>query len=1237
MKVTRQIKIIMLIVIAIAMVVIVSIASFVLGNNNPEYLIVVEDDGTSNTKSDDYTVIERKITSKNNQEVEIETSVKNNIDKNVEIAVVVDDSWSVVYNANEDAGRVNNIKAQVSNFITGVFSQVGISNTKMSVSTNSSKGTMTTSATAPTISGNASVLASGIDNGMQTFSTTENTRRYMIVFTDATDEAKEKLLEIYNTDNVEVISIIIDLSSNEFINLDGTSVNKKLIAYDSSNTTAIDFSDIYNILKAELKEVTVEDRFNTQALNYFDYEYINTSSTDNVVEPIVENGRTVGIKMTVNGICSQEEENVTYKMKVKSNNASIILETDMCEKTLDIGGEVKTTYEYNEENFSNSTTNSPTIQFIKNFTVTIFAVNEYQKDTRVAGIKFNVTAKDVTTGEVLISNKTYTTNLAGEIEIDGLATLNNIQFIITTTVNVDGYTETPGEQFEIKYDASTKSRKVINNDDINWEPEDTSFNTNIYYPIKVKTFDFEVDLTELDNLSSQLGGVSFKLIQPKLNNKIEMNVLEETTDNTGILHFSPTVMTQSGIYEYVLSQETIHVGYDTSGIGKINITFSNGKITKIETIMNDKMVTSRVNDSKVLVQIGNELKLDEKFQVKLNIVDKDENTPISGMSYELEVTMAGNTITYNTPKSAANGIIELNLAGNKEIKLVIKEKDVNGKYIANSYNEVYVFERKVGLLQPNFKQKPTNDSIDAKIDSENNLVQFDLKYSKKSQKNIVRLNVVDRNETDINIQNVRVDLVKNGTTIPGGRTSSNGLIDIEVPSETQGTYTYIIKLTGIPSAYIVPEEKTFNLTFDENGKIDLSAIKNITDLPILSIEQLDENIETNQNKGALVKVALEINQENAYRFTVRLEDAVNGTPIANAKYNITVTTETADGDLIIRKLTNRTTDGEGLTQTNLILGQKVDIQVQQMYTSMGTNEATQIAYKLEPTLQEIHLKYDGANVTLESEGPHNVAEGYGMCTTIDENEATYVHKNSPMTASDAFLNLHVIKKDIYGGYISGLPLMITSNEEIRTNVNKEPVGLINLKSGLPLNEDPIYQDTDVNGEIDLLRLIQVAGLVQQPQEEQAYEFSVYECEIDAEGKYNKIEESEVRYRIAYKYDDYTSQFDFTNVDIIVGKKKIAQNTEHSSYYTSYGFESRIGLYLYPYGGELGNMSLNLEKYDKNDNKLEGAEYQVNVLRTGKVGNLIYKTKVTDKTEIGGFYVNKGTVIEITEITAPVRL
>ena len=1235
MKITKQVKILRWAIILMAIIAIASVASFVLGSNNPEYLVRVEDDGSSNAKEDEQTIIERKIVSSDNSEVQIRTSLKNNIAKNVEVAIVVDNSWSVFYNANENNTQVNNIKTQVTNFINGVFSNVGTANAKVSVSTNDVKGSMATSASAPTISGTASVLASGIDNGMQTFSTTEGVRRYMVIFTDATDEAKDKLLDLYNTNNVEVTSVIIDLSSNQFVNIDGTSVTKNLIEYDSTDTTAIDFSDIYARLKGELKDVVVEDRFSTKAIKYFDYEYVGTSPSTNVTEPIIENGKIVGVRMTLDSIYAGEEAYIKYNLKVKSDISSLMATTDINGDFVDTSKGLKATYIYDENSIENSTTNSPKVQFIKNFTVTIFAVNEYQTDSKIAGIQFNVTAKDMVTGKTLISNKAYTTNLAGEIEIDGLATLNNIQFTITVTANVDGYTTTPGAQFELEYDASTKGRKVINNEDLVWEAEDAAFNTNIYYPIKVKTFVFEVNLTEVDNLSSQLGGVDFKLIQPKLNNQVEMNVLEGTTDETGVLRFSPTVMTKNGTYEYVLSQESTHLGYEPAGIGKIKVTFTNGKVTKAETIINDKMVASRVNDSKVLVQVGNELKLDEKFEVKLNILDKDDLTPISGMSYELEVVMGGNSITYNTSKSGTDGVISLNLAGNKEIKLVIKEKDVNGKYIANTYDETYIFERKVGVLQPNFIQKSTNSTIDANIDSANNLVEFDLKYAKKSENDIVRVNVVDKDETDINIENIRVDLVKDGVTIPGGRTDANGLVDISIPSEAQGTYTYTLKLTGIPSCYNTPAMKTFNLTFDADGKIDLSSITSITDLPILSVEALDENLETEQNRGALVKAGLEVNQAYSYKFTVKLQDSLNGTPIADAKYNIVIRTETSDGDLIVRKLTNRTTDNEGLTQTNLILGPKVQIEVQQTHTNIGTSGTTLIAYKLDPTLQEINLTYDGTNVSLDSEAPHNATEGLGMGTTIDDKEIIYLHKNDPVTLSDAFLNLHIIKKDVYGGFISGLPLKITSKEASRTNINNEPLGLINLKTGLPLSESPICQDTDINGEVDLLRLIQIAGLIEKPQQEQAYEFTVYECEIDADGNYVEIPESEVTYRIAYKYDEYTSQFDFTNVDIIVGKKKIAENTEHSSYYTSYGFESRVGLFLYPYGGELGNMSLNLEKYDENGNKLEGAEYQVNVLRPGKVGNLVYKTKISDKIEIGGFYVNAGTVIEITELTAPV--
>ena len=1235
----RTKKIMIGIMITIAVVIVASIVSFVFGDNNPEYLVRVEDDGKSNAKENENSTISRWINYRDNTKIEMYTQFKNNISAKIEVAIVVDNSWSVYYNADSDSIQTQNIRTQVTDFSNGIFSNVGTTNAKVSISTNNAKGSMSTEPSVPEISGTSSMLDSGIDNGMQTFSTTDNVRRYMVVFTDATDEVKDKLLELYNNNNIEVTGIIVNLSSNQFINIDGTTVTKELYRYDSTDSTLIDFSNIYSKLKGEMKDVVMEDYFSEKTRGYFDYEFESSSSdvtgVSSTVEPIIQSGKVIGVRTKINSITAEVSMYTRYYLKVRSDISSKIVSYEINGAFIDTSKNLTSTYKYDNVAYKNESTNSPTVQFIKNFTVTIFAVNEYQKDLKIPGIQFNVTAKEMTTGRILISNKAYTTNYAGEIKIDGIATLNNIQFTITPTVEVDGYTTTAGEQFELEYDASTKGRKVIDSDDIEWEAEDAKFNTNIYYPIIVNKFNLEVNLTELDNLDSKLGGVDFKLIQPKLNNQVEMNVLEGTTDDRGVLTFMPTVMTKNGTYEYVLSQESSHLGYDSAGIGKIKIAFANGKVQKVETVINDNMQSRKVTDQKVLVQVGNELKLDEKFQIKLNIIDKDDLTPISGMSYELEVVIGGNSITYNTSKSGTDGIIDLNLAGNKQIKLVIKEKDVNGKYIANGYNETYIFERKIGILQPNFIQKSTNPTIEAKIDSANNLVDFKLKYAQKSQNNVVRVNVVDKDESDINIENIRVDLQKDGVTIPGGRTDADGLVDIAVPTEAAGTYTYTLKLTGIPSCYRTPLEKTFDLTFDADGKIDIDSITSVTDLPILSMGKLDENLETKQNRGALIEAGLEIDSTNAYKFTIKLEDSLNGTPIADAKYNIVVRTETEDGDLIVRKLTNRITDIDGLTQTRIVLGSRVDIEVQQTYTNIGTSGTTLIAYKLDSTLQEIHLKYDGTNVMLDSETPHNAAEGLGMGTTIDDDGATYVHKNDPITVSDAFLNLHIIKKDVYGGYISGLPLKITSKEAIRTNTNGEPLGLVNLKTGKSLSESPIYQDTDANGEVDLLRLIQIAGLIEKPQEEQAYEFTVYECEIDANGDYVEIPQSEVTYRIAYKYDEYTSQFDFTNLDIIVGKKKLESNTEHSSYYTSYGFESRVGLFLYPYGGELGNMSLDLEKYDENGNKLEGAEYQVNVLRPGKVGNLVYRTKVTDKIEIGGFYVHTGTVIEIKELVAPV--
>ena len=620
----RTKKIMIGIMITIAVVIVASIVSFVFGDNNPEYLVRVEDDGKSNAKENENSTISRWINYRDNTKIEMYTQFKNNISAKIEVAIVVDNSWSVYYNADSDSIQTQNIRTQVTDFSNGIFSNVGTTNAKVSISTNNAKGSMSTEPSVPEISGTSSMLDSGIDNGMQTFSTTDNVRRYMVVFTDATDEVKDKLLELYNNNNIEVTGIIVNLSSNQFINIDGTTVTKELYRYDSTDSTLIDFSNIYSKLKGEMKDVVMEDYFSEKTRGYFDYEFESSSSdvtgVSSTVEPIIQSGKVIGVRTKINSITAEVSMYTRYYLKVRSDISSKIVSYEINGAFIDTSKNLTSTYKYDNVAYKNESTNSPTVQFINNFTVTIFAVNEYQKDLKIPGIQFNVTAKEMTTGRILISNKAYTTNYAGEIKIDGIATLNNIQFTITPTVEVDGYTTTAGEQFELEYDASTKGRKVIDSDDIEWEAEDAKFNTNIYYPIIVNKFNLEVNLTELDNLDSKLGGVDFKLIQPKLNNQVEMNVLEGTTDDRGVLTFMPTVMTKNGTYEYVLSQESSHLGYDSAGIGKIKIAFANGKVQKVETVINDNMQSRKVTDQKVLVQVGNELKLDEKFQIKFNII-----------------------------------------------------------------------------------------------------------------------------------------------------------------------------------------------------------------------------------------------------------------------------------------------------------------------------------------------------------------------------------------------------------------------------------------------------------------------------------------------------------------------------------------------------------------------------------------------------------------------------------------
>ncbi len=1300
-----KVKIISIIVVVMALVAIA--AAFVFAGNDVKYLFSVVEDGTDQAKKDEQVMIHRKVdkTKSTQTELKLETIIKNETKAKREVAILMDTSKSMSSNL------VNmNIYDEVKKFIGGLYDNVDVTEMKVSVCNNTTKKTMVTTKDAaqkyPTSQnfpeGQGSDLREGLKNAQESFSKpaakdNDDVERFLVIFTDATDEVKSELETLKNLQDIDVniVSILIDISSNSYIDGNGNAVAGIVKEISSGEQAAeeeevetkveTDYSDIYAEIERSMENIVLEDMLSDKAMDYFTLELCDDENTDEEVKIQKEQtkkGKDSGIKITIDKLAAQEEKTIKYKLILKRNINNVMNIEDVWGKPVETHSDLKITYDYMKEKVEGDqlektalkreekekveengektldTKSSPTIQIGKGFKVTLIAVNENSKDVPVEGIKFKVKAvekiheEDADEGEevavaepkepkVILKETEYTTTSTGKIELDDLFTTEDIEFEVTPIVeNKPGYVYTAPAQFTVEYNALTRERK-LDSIDFDWEYEYEHSNVNIYYPINVLKFDLEVDLQDETNSSTKIGDSTFKLVQPKLNNKVEMAVLTATTDKNGVLHFNATAMTKDGTYDYFLSQETLQNGYESIGVAKISITFKDGKITNVEPKNAPQVTCDTYKEDYAKLIVGNKNLSTEKFELLINSMDIDTGDAIPNVEYMVELNINSNWIKYEGIITDKSGVAKVELMGAGDVLFRITEVTPNPAYVADPQTKKLLIHRDNGTVEY-IKSNP--DGLDAVADDVNNRVVVDMYSERKLEQNVIRIHLTDLEQNIIPLQNTVVQLKdRNTQMIYTGQTDVNGLVDIILPNQPKGTYTYDIEIPTIPGGYTYDTKASIEVEFDENQRIDITNLPTIVS-PIMKIEKLDEQVELERNRGFFVELGLTFKYTEGCEFKIKLESSsTNPTQvIPGAVYNVDMVITLDDGSTIFRNLVNATTDSNGEISTKIIKGTKIDITVVQVSTIKG--------YKIDKSVQEINIEVDeNKQFKLIKEKPHSSSDKTGISTSINEGVITYNHKNSKKTADDTYLNLLVVKEDTEGGLASGIGVKVKTTDG----------RLINTKTGEPLKDSPLFGITNELGEVKWMYPghsdncaceqnngddctcvsngyscecgnIQVQGIIYDGNG-QTYELSIIEYDLATK---KEIPSSEVKYRIVYRYNEDTQGIDLTNTDILIGKKLEAEPTQHSGYEDSIGYLSTMEMVLYTNYGEIGNFELDLQKYNSEGLALEGARYRINVVRPNG-SMLTYQRDVTDDVECEGFLVTQGTHIEITEIEAPI--
>lgn len=1205
-------------------IVIIAISLFVAAGDTVKYLCNITDTGATQAKTNKNSMIHRQIieSESTSSEIVFETTIKNITQPRRDVAVVLDTSYSMEINSD-----AKDLYTEVSNFVRGIYNAYPGNNTYVSVSNNNKKNELTNKVNIALNYvnetnlplGGAEDLNTGLNNAYSTFDQSVTSEKYIIIFTDATDAVKETLQRLNEDYGVNVVSVLINLNSNQFVNLNNNTnvagVVKPIVTDDIGNT---DYEDIYDIIKCGLQDIVIEDMLSQKGRNYFDLEIDPSNIND--VELVLKNGKAIGYKYKIEELLSQNEITIKYRLRLKSNINNVMDIGDVYGPDIPTHELLKATYKNQGINNVIETKDSPTIQIGKAFSVTILAVNENSKDIRLGGVEFKVIAKEVTSGKVIVDD-TFTTTSTGKIVIDELITTDNIIFDITPNITMLGYVATPPSQFTVEYNPLSR-RREIHNDGIDWEEEETKSNINVYIPINVKKFNFNIELQDLTNSLTKIGKSEFQLIQPKLNNKTEMNVLKGTThDTTGTLTFSASVMTKDGYYDYILSQLSVNTNFELMGSSRIRVWFQGGNVVNMKIMDNDKVSEDNpaYTQNSVNLIVGNLSLAQESFTFNAHIEDDETSSPIQGASYRIKTTThTGQILNYGPYVTDSNGNFTAELFGAGYVKIEVAEETPNPAYAPDTNIKSVTIYRNNGTVE-RLATSPVGMGVQE--DSINNAVNATIKSVKKQDQNIIRIELVETTDERVKLSNIPVNLIKlsDGTTYTLV-SNEKGIVEFALPNEVKGKYTYEIEIPNPPTGYNYIKTPTegnptgnvrIDVEFDSNGKIDYTYMSTSYTKPVLKYEPIDESTENSTLIGQYVELGLDFEYSEGCDFTVQLQSKNPQEPIKGGKYNIIIVMTLENGQTVRKEIKEAVTDENGQIVTPLIKAAYIDIQVWQVETVEG--------YKIDEKTQDIAITNENGTLKLITDSPHNQNEGLGMGTSIYGDAIVYNHKNEIISVDDTYLNLHITKKDEDGGFVSGIGLRISAEEADLLRVDNEK----------PISEEPIEATTDDNGEIDLLRLIKVANI---PEDGTSvtYNFTVVEYDLISG---EDIPSSMVKYRIVYRFNPNSSQVELKNLDIIVGKR-LEIYSKHSGYLTSYGYESRIELDLYTNYGDIGNFSIDLSKYSNNGEELSGAKYKITVTRpTGTIST--YEKEVTDEIELTGFFVSEQTTIEIQEIEAPV--
>ena len=1174
------------------MILVMILISFTKATNIANYAIQIVDDGSNNLNGDEQTSITKKIIEDNNSNIVYQVDLKNNRENSTtkEMSILVDTSRSMEIN---DVNRT--MYTIASDFVESMFTnvtdiQMSLSDTtgvKINMSNIEQKDNIKSTIQALEKT-NGNSIDEGIDIAKTTFSNSNN-KKYLVIFTDATDKIT-KVPELEEK-GIEVITILTDMTRTSY-QVDGVSTVGLKYMMDS-----IDVDYICAQINNSISDIKITDVFTQDIIDYFNFEVVSKNEND-----IVEK-TDAGYIWKINELKSGEINTLKFKLSIKENknipNEKIYQELYTSENLNVEYSTLKDTKSYDVIK-----ADSPVIMICEKYDFIIQAVSEANTELPVKGVNFHVIGKDE--NEKVIYDNTLKTNALGKVEIKDLKTTGKIKFTVTPIINLTGYNATDATDITINNNITNIEKRVLEvvTDGLETEINNDNRKVTVKYPISTQKFNLEVNLIEKNNSGVKIGGTEFRLIQPTFKNKYEYSALYGTTDDNGKLIFMPVVMAEPGTYDYILSQTTEHDGYESMGNVTIRITFGeNGIIENIVKKYNDNVEAYKVNDNYGIVTVQNTNILTDKFNFEINLKDKETNYPLEGASYTIETKKSnGDAIKYTQQKTDKYGKIDLELPGSGYIQVKITEETPVLGYKEDKKTKEIILYRENGFVQ--YVAKTTPNDLYTEVPDFENKVKVNLTSESSSELNVVQIKLTDSQEWDIPVQNVNFTLRSLEGAIEEvytGTTDEKGNVNFTIQPQTQGVYAYKLEIDNntIPNGYSpIEEEMAISIEFDENRNIKENGISDAKGTFIDFDTQINEDKENQKTYHiGIAHVGLEISQKDAVNFRIKLSNDLTGEVVEGAKYDIKVTT----GDLVRTKSGART-NSEGVISTRILPSDKVEIEVKQVSSRQG--------YVIDDQVQTIILEKVNGTYRIISQDPYDLSDGKNGAK-IEGTDIVFYHTNRKKDGDDVRLNLYINKMDKEDNLTGELPLRIYSDTLRNTDGS-----LLNAKV-----------KTDINGYVELEKLI-----VPEVQQNGEREDVLYIVETDTEGK--DKESTLVKLKLAFRYNENKEIVELTNAESTWGNRLI-KNKTFNGYETDESYESNLYLDIYTNYDDVGNFSIDFTKKDTEGTELIGAKYDIVITRPDGTNLIRRDLEITSAVEYEGIFVTKGTTIEITEKESPI--